>query len=139
MSMINYIPSGAYIIRPKDSCLVLGNANPNSAITTQMHVRLDERDEIQSRETQIWWIERVPRYEEDGEEEDRDEEDEEEEDKEEEEGEEECGIYTITHTSSGMGLVSIDYEYSNEISRSGHPIQQWGLQKILDDKDGLVI
>jgi hypothetical protein len=125
--MTNYIPPGAYIIHLKDTHLALRNARFDSAIVTPKDdkcVVLDSQNEIRSREAQIWWIERVPGYEDD-------------------EQEEEAGVYTITHTSSGRGL-EVGRSSTPEAPKCyvrpgrGQPEQQWTLKRIIDDEDGLV-
>lgn len=110
------IPTGAYVIRNKETSTVLHICEANVAVIKFGQTIVHNRDEIKYRDQQIWWVERLPEHEDDT-------------------AHEQGPIYSITNTAGGLSLDIYGAQTGNGILVHSFPThggynQQWRLQGV---------
>lgn len=112
------IPTGAYVIRNKKTSAVLHICSPDVAAVPESQTVAHPRDEIKFREQQIWWVERLPEYEDDT-------------------AHEQGPVYSITNTASGLSLDVSGAGTANGVRVNAFPghggyNQKWRLRGVQD-------
>ena len=120
--MDDRIPTGAYVIRNKQTSLVVHLPVSDVATAHNSKVVAFDQDEHQYRDQQIWWVEALPDYEDDG------------------SAEKEGWLYSITSACNGT---AIDVKGERSGGRPLHTFpahggltQRWRLQRVSNDQEG---
>lgn len=112
------IPTGAYVIRNKKTSGALHICCADVAAVSGSQTVAYSRDEIKFREQQIWWVERLPEYEDDT-------------------AHEQGPVYSITNTASGLSLDVSGASTTNGARVTAFPghggyNQRWRLRGVQD-------